>query len=228
MNTSGFVRFGAVSICSLFFGTSLAHADWTGPYAGLNVGLGGPSVEALPVYDPTLIKLSNNTLDAVNLIGGATVGYDKQIGNIVWGGLLEADFGKMKAHGGFDEDDQAGNPWGVTASYLASARAKIGMGNDDVLVYGTGGVAFTKAKIVGWNYEGFGAENYKLNSVGFVLGAGLEFRIKGNWSASFDYSHYDFGSKNNGTQIFSDDGPAPGGKNKLTFDVAKIGINYRF
>jgi outer membrane immunogenic protein len=228
MNIRTLAPICVLSLVACLGTATVAIAGWTGPYGGVTLGGGGSEVEALPVYDPTLILLSNNTLSAGTVLGGATAGYDFQINNIVLGALVEADFGRMKAHGGFNEDDASDIPWGTSASWLASARAKIGTGNDDVMIYGTGGVAFTHARIVGWNYEGFGAENFKLNSVGFVIGAGLEFRINSNWTASFDYSHYDFGSKGNSTQIFSDDGPADGGKNKLTFDVAKVGINYRF
>jgi outer membrane immunogenic protein len=113
---------------------------------------------------------------------------------------------------------------------LASLRGRLGVGFDKILLYGTGGVAFTDARIGNWDYEHgeiIPATSYSLNRVGWVAGIGAEYRLRSNWSALLQFSHYDFGVNRNSQQIFSDD-RGPGGKNGLKVDVVQLGVNYRF
>jgi outer membrane immunogenic protein len=56
--------------------------------------------------------------------------------------------------------------------------------------------------------------------VGYVVGAGAEYRVNANWSLKGEFLHYDFG----------DAAPAGNGIYTLrpTLNSGKIGITYRF
>jgi outer membrane immunogenic protein len=201
---------------------------WDGIYLGVTAGVSSSHVEALPVFDPTTISLSGNTQSGSSLTFGAQLGYDHQFGPLVLGVLGEVNHMNVSTSGGFNEDDASNQPWGTeVGQWLGSARLRAGFGTDSVLFYGSGGLAFGNAKISNWNYESSGNENYSFSSTGYVFGGGVEVRVSEHLSFTGDYSHYVFKSSNN-TQVFSDDGPSPGGNNKLGIDLFKVGLNYRF
>jgi outer membrane immunogenic protein len=77
--------------------------------------------------------------------------------------------------------------------YLASIRARAGYAMDDILVYATGGVAFTEAKIDG-EQHGF-SDDAKFNDVGGVAGGGLEWAASDMLSLRAEGLYYFFGDK---------------------------------
>ena len=210
-------------------GGNTATPDWTGFHAGASLGIAASNVTALPIYDPSIIRLSNNTQAGNSFNIGANLGYDHQIGPLVVGALVELNYLHIATHGGFNEDDATNQPWGTqVGDLLGSARIKLGAGSDQVMVYGSGGIAFGSSRIANWKYEGFGAQDYPFASTGYVLGGGIEYRVNDSWTISGDYSHYVFTASNT-TQIFSDDRPTLyGGNNKIGIDLIKVGLNYRF
>jgi len=209
-------------------GGNTATPDWTGFHAGVSLGLDASNVTALPIYNPSVIKLSNNTQTGNSFNIGANLGYDHQFGPLVVGAFGELNYLHIATHGGFNEDDATNQPWGTqVGDLLGSARIKLGAGSDQVMVYGSGGIAFGSSKIANWNYEGFGAQDYPFASTGYVFGGGIEYRVNESWTINGDYSHYVFTASNT-TQIFSDDGPARGGNNNIGIDLIKVGLNYRF
>jgi len=209
-------------------GGNTAAPDWTGLHAGVSLGIGASNVTALPVYNPSVIRLSNNTQAGNSFSIGANLGYDHQFGPLVVGAFGELNYLHIATHGGFNEDDASNQPWNTqVGDLLGSARIRLGAGSDKVMVYGSGGIAFGSSKIANWNYEGTGVADYPFASTGYVLGGGIEFRVNESWTISGDYSHYVFTASNT-TQMFSDDGPATGGNNNIGIDLIKVGLNYRF
>ena len=123
------------------------------------------------------VKFSDDG-DDVTLIGGVHAGYNWQSGARVFGVEGDVSFGD-----GVD--------------YLASLRARLGYARDNLLLYVTGGVAFagfddTSTVMSGkyWKKSvDFGGES----EVGFVVGAGAEYKLASNLSIGVEGLYYAFG-----------------------------------
>lgn len=146
--------------------------NWTGFYVGGSVGYG----------------FSDNV---DGFLAGAQIGYNWQFSrNIVFG-----------VEGDFTGTDMNGAPAGVPAhiDYIATARARIGYTWDRTMIYGTGGLAYTR----------FGVGGVHDTDTGWVIGGGLEWAYSSRWSARAEYLYHDFG-------------------NGFDASLIKLGMNYRF
>ncbi len=120
--------------------------------------------------------------DETTLVGGVHVGHNWQSGARVFG--LEGD---VSFADGLD--------------YLASLRARLGYARGSLLVYLTGGIAFagfdaqdvtiTKQRRRGTKQYTFQDEDD--NRIGFVVGAGAEYKLRPNMSIGVEGLYYDFG-----------------------------------
>ncbi|MGB0084033.1 MAG: outer membrane beta-barrel protein [Rhodomicrobiaceae bacterium] len=117
--------------------------------------------------------------DDVTLIGGVHVGYNWQDGARVLGVEGDVSFGD-----GLD--------------YLGSLRARLGYARDNFLLYATAGFAlagFDDAKIDTklYGYD-FGTATFSGDrKVGAVVGGGVEYMIRPNWSVGVEGLYYIFG-----------------------------------
>ena len=116
--------------------------------------------------------------DGASFLGGAHLGYNWQYGATVFG--IEGDVSFA------DQVD-----------YLATLRARLGYAHENLLLYATAGVAFA-----GFDDSTFKAtaleEHYEFESdgdrkVGFVIGGGLEYKLRPNWSVGVEGLYYVFG-----------------------------------
>ena len=121
-------------------------ANWTGFYAGVLAGGGSensanPSVS--PITNPDFSPIRGK-LQRKGAMGGFQAGYGFMRGSTVMG--VEADLalttlrGKQKASGVYNNAPAAATLEGKT-EILETLRGRIGYAVDDVLIYGTGGVA---------------------------------------------------------------------------------------
>lgn len=146
--------------------------NWTGMYAGLHLGYG-----------------FSDDLDGFT--GGVQLGYNWQFSpNIVFG--IEADVSGT---------DMNGTPGGRPAhiDYLGTARARIGYTWDRTMIYGTGGIAFSRAAVLGLHDT----------DTGWTIGGGLEWAYSNSWSLKAEYLYYDLGANFDASMI-------------------RLGANYRF
>ncbi len=135
------------------------------------------------------VKFDHND-DDTTLVGGVHVGHNWQSGGRVFG--LEGD---VSFADGLD--------------YLASLRARLGYARGSLLVYLTGGVAFAgfDAQDVAITMEGMNQEKGKNGSftlsdnddrrIGFVVGAGAEYKLRPNMSIGVEGLYYDFADAKN-------------------------------
>lgn len=176
----------------------VAYYNWTGLYAGINggyafgdagVGTGSPSPSGY-------------------LIGG-TVGYNYQVGSIVYG--LEGDFDYASV-----KDTVACGAFTCTAEqkWLATFRGRVGYAFDRWLPYLTGGGAYSNVR-ASINPGVASASDTKL---GYTLGAGLEYAFMSNWTAKIEYLYVDLGRINT----------AVGTSGDITENVVRAGLNYKF
>jgi len=239
-----------------------AH-DWSGPYAGLQVGAAwgdndGKFSYATPdglMDSPSLVTTARGVL------AGAHVGYNQQFDHWVLG--LEGSGGvsnlEKKEVLGVDNPNPAlyyvvpvgdnvycnANFCGgsinthITSNVQGSLRARAGYAWNRLLLYGTGGLAFSNINVqsniggedVNGNYYFAAAKDRSLLQLGWTLGAGVEYAITPRWSARAEWRYSDFGSIIEAPTIFSasPDGTAfYQGKRRLTQDQLELGFSYKF
>jgi outer membrane immunogenic protein len=132
-------------------------------------------------------------------------------------------------------------------------RGRIGLAvAPNFLLYGTGGLAYGGVSSSTGISEAFAGPatrgatgtfpalgSFSQTRAGWTVGAGGEWRFTGNWSAKFEYLHYDLGSATYGTTV-SNFGVAPGPVGNLFYtlgqtssvsfrgDIVRVGLNYKF
>jgi outer membrane immunogenic protein len=181
---------------------------WSGFYVGINGGYGFGTSEW------TGGGIATGLFDTRGWLGGATVGYNLQTGNWVWG--LEGDFDYSTMHG-----DAAcpGGGCSTRINWLATGRARIGYAFDRFLPYITGGAAFGNVRMQ------HGAAVDHDNQLGWTAGAGLEWAFLGAWSAKIEYLYVDLG-----TATCEAGACGTGGAHDVSFKshLVRAGVNYRF
>jgi outer membrane immunogenic protein len=224
--------------------------NWTGFYAGLNLGWGSIHDRGDPFCVTPAGVLNGVGCDTTNvpgahirgsgILGGGQIGYNWQAGHLVYG--LEADIqgtdikGSLNILGPFNTVGGGNSgPASFTAdeklSWLGTVRGRVGYAWDRVLLYGTGGLAYGEVKVdqntifPGLIYPSSASST----RTGWVAGGGIEWAFSGNWSAKAEGLYYDLGN------ISTSGGPIPAGGLYLggkTFNVqgviARAGVNYRF
>ena len=192
----------------------VAYYNWTGFYLGINGGYGwGRSDWSAFGFD---------TDPSGGLVGG-TIGYNWQAMGSPWVFGLEGDIDWTNIKGTFTDINcptgcQTKNNW------LGTARGRIGYAWDRLMIYATGGAAFTNVT-VGSNFIVFGIFPATLASdsktlVGATVGGGFEYAFTNNFSAGIEgrYSWYGSQTYNAGlvATVFT---PGAGGGN-FTFAQA--------
>jgi outer membrane immunogenic protein len=214
--------------------------SWYGTFIGVHggYGRGGDGITfsgtAVPAGTPTPV-----VSDPRGGLGGVTYGTNWQFNNLVIG--TESDF----AFTGIKQRETLGPLAGFTVAvtaeqkleYLATTRGRIGFVlGDHLLIFGTGGLASGSVEsTVSFNNVApgacGGAGNCPIGSRdktrwGWSAGAGIEY-ANGPWSVKIDYLHYDLGDLNY-TVVDPTGGGAFTATNKLSGDLVRGGINYRF
>ncbi len=165
--------------------------SWAGPYLGATLGYEWGSV-------------SNTPVKPSGILGGATVGYNWQSGPIVFG--VEGDISATGADDRF-ANYKFSNPW------FGTARGRLGYAFNNVLLYGTAGLAFGSLQA-----EANGLQQSQ-TSLGWTAGVGAEVGIYQNWTAKIEYLYVDL-SRNTYTLTGTD--------SALSFGTVRIGVNYHF
>jgi outer membrane immunogenic protein len=184
--------------------------DWTGFYIGANVGYGSAHA------DLTVGGITGSE-NLTGVIGGGQIGYNWQTGPWVFG--LEADFQGSDQHanfagGGVTESDSV--PWfGTFRGRIGYAVAPMWM----LYVTGGGAVMDFKSNVT---VAGVGSATFETSHAGWTIGAGVEGAITRNWSWKAEYLHIDTGNFN--TTLL---GVVPA-TFRMTDDIGRFGINYRF
>src|SRR3954454_5738138 len=154
---------------------------WTGFYAGVNAGWGWGNNDRDPVFlspgvgTPGLAgSLVFTNSDDGGFTGGGQVGYNYQIGSFVIGAETDIQWADTDKNlraafvptAGFVDTFAPGIFNSNAPEWWGSLRARVGVAFDRVLVYGTGGLAYTD------------------DSTGWAVGGGVEWAIPVNWLGS--------------------------------------------
>ena len=107
---------------------------WSGIYIGANGGYSWGKIT--PTAPPGVSSFNAN-----GIVAGGTIGGNIQTGAFVFGAEGDFDWDNIKgSSGGAASVCQASSTW------LATARGRVGVALDRVLIYGTGGAAFQQLK----------------------------------------------------------------------------------
>ena len=215
--------------------------NWTGFYIGLNAGYSWGRQENDLVVTATGTTLFSNTDNLDGFVGGGQIGYNWQVNQWVFG--LEADF---QGSGQKDDGSYVIAPIvgaavvpGLTATYtdklewFGTVRGRVGyaMGvTGNWLPYVTGGWAFGHGTLSG---TGTTTPAGTINTFsvsqdysGWTVGGGLEWAFADHWSAKAEYLYIDFG--NGPTVAANAAGTLSIVSNKMTDNIARLGVNYKF
>jgi outer membrane immunogenic protein len=233
-----------------------AVQNWGGLYVGGNAGYAwgdadtvGTMVAPAPflAIDAAAVNAASSPrLKPDGFSGGLQAGYNWQDGAAVFG--LEADFDAFRLRGNAAgtfafPSTLPGGPVGpptqfftsassVSTDWLFTGRGRLGWANDHWLLYATGGVAVTNARVnqtVGLLAPFVIGASTSSTRVGWTVGAGVEYAINTNWSFKAEYLYLDFGNiggVGNVTPAFA--GLTYGNSTRLTANLARVGVNYRF
>jgi outer membrane immunogenic protein len=186
---------------------TVATYDWTGVYAGVNVGWASLHPKSLAAN----LKQPNSS----GFLAGARLGYNYQINQIVLG--LEAD-GNITD---LSKTVLCQNPafkCNASSDWNASLKARVGFAADRFLVFGAGGVAI--ADYSGFTDDGTHYADSKTRH-GWVLGAGIEYAVTDTILLNAEYDHMQFRGRTMQYDI-----PYPLGKS--TVDQFKVGVSWKF
>lgn len=218
----------AAAMVSLFAGSALAadmparmpvkaapmavpYYNWTGFYIGLNAGGAFGRIS----------QSGFGSTDSLNgFAGGAQLGYNWQVNNIVFG--VETDFQGSSQKVSASGVDPVFGAWTESArlNYFGTIRGRLGLAQDRWLVYITGGYAYQNIKVDATSTV-FGAASASSTRGGYVIGGGLEYAFAGPWTAGIEYLYLDSGNRdwNFGGNIIN---------LRAKNNVVRAKLNYRF
>jgi outer membrane immunogenic protein len=223
------------------------YYDWTGFYLGANAGYSVgrdpttvTAISGVAVADHETFKLA-----PAGWLAGFQLGYNRQFEHVVLG--VEADWqwtGQrdtacvLNCTFNFSLTEQQRLEW------FGTARVRAGYALDHWLWYATGGIAWGRVRESQALQENVtfvippvstaGMTTAATTNVGWVLGAGVETAIGGNWTAKLEYLHVDLGRTTNTFTVILPGllGPpfpfTPTTSSEIRDNIIRAGLNYRF
>jgi outer membrane immunogenic protein len=241
---------GAVAVLPLALAANAdgeGTASWGGYYIGLHAGQGSADVDTdrvitndayfgaanlIAVEDESAMALEEHTF-----VGGAQIGMNWPAGAFVFGFEVDASGYGNDTSGSstLEYPTDAPDTFTVTNSleqtWLATARLRLGVGNDWFLAYATGGyaggdISFTQTfsdtltpvltQVV---------ENSEFRS-GYSVGAGIEVMIESGASIKVEYLYLDLGEiQANGPIGLA--GTTSSGTAEVTDQLIRVGFNFQ-
>ncbi len=225
--------------------------QWSGCYAGLNLGGGATGTNFTTAVDPgtylvgadpaTVAATGSGSHGGDGLLAGGQVGCNLQSGLVVFG--VEGDFDYFHSNPFFENNTETLSD-GVTGfnvkqslstDYLATIRPRIGIAADRNLAYLTAGAAFTRASYTETYLDqaappAFGTAVGSKSLVGWVVGAGWEYAFVEHWTFKAEYLYASF-PKVSGLGAIVNPGVGSNtlhGSGDLTVQLLRAGVNYRF
>jgi outer membrane immunogenic protein len=175
--------------------------SWTGWYLGANVGGTWRNDEA------GYSQLDGNGafsahLDDSSVIGGGQIGYNWQVGALVFG--PEADIsGRALSHGAtvfpFHGDTMDAVTLADEQNWVGTVRARIGYAAGNWLLYATGGFAYGgvahsmfENRITAPGQDRLLSDS--LTATGWTVGGGIEWALAPHWSVGVEYLYVNLGT----------------------------------
>lgn len=146
-------------------------STWAGPYLGAQIGYGFHG----------RVSGAGTTAETKGWMGGVFGGYNFQDGQLVYG--VEGDINYSDIKG-------SSAAFGSRTTVDGSVRGRIGAAvTEDILVYGTAGVAAENQRIT------VGGAEQSRGLIGYTVGAGTDVKLTDDVFARAEYRYTDYGSK---------------------------------
>jgi outer membrane immunogenic protein len=209
--------------------------NWTGPYVGLHAGYGWgrendnqsglfpPSEAGPPPQEPQPTLLRADKFNMNGFVGGAHLGYNYQIEQFVIGAEADLDYADLKGSHNYAYSGVATGRLRMKSEWQGSLRLRAGYAIDNLLLYGTGGLAFANGKLSdsgllsGAPYASSSSNTH----LGWTIGLGAEYAFTQNWIGRAEVRYTDFQKKGYDTA----NGRVKAGWHQTT---ATLGISYKF
>lgn len=226
--------------------------NWSGLYAGIHGGYAWANWngqlfyedwESGAAYWEAPFNFSDQSISADGWFGGLQAGANQQYGSLVVG--LEADVAWTGIDGSkvlepYPESAKGPANWQIEnkLDVFGTVRGRLGVANDKLLLYGTGGFAWAKVSsnnTTVWppekstNTQAYGeAQN---NHTGWAVGAGGELALNPSLSVKLEYLYVNLGEQDyayvgellddSGT-VYATDHYRP----TLDFHTVQLGVNF--
>jgi outer membrane immunogenic protein len=206
---------------SSYFPTA-APINWGGFYIGVNSGYGFGTSNWTATAASSAAGGTTGSFNTSGLLVGGTLGLNLQAGAVLFG--VETDGGWTNLNGSssnsYCSSVTANATCETKSDWLSTARIRIGYAFNQILVYGTGGIA------VGDVQSGLNppATFDSSINVGWTAGAGIEYAFAQNWSAKIEYLYINLGASCTSANC----GPAVPFTVPLTENVVRAGVNFKF
>jgi outer membrane immunogenic protein len=161
--------------------------DWSGAYVGVQAGYGWGDYDVVIEWPDNVGDSDLGGVFDDDFVGGIHAGYNfMATDNFVFG--LEADIEAT----GFNGNESDFEEFRMKLPVMGSLRARAGIAVDNLLFYGTGGLAVGAGefKTVIQGTTDKNSETF----VGFTVGAGVNWGITENLTAGLEYRYTDLGS----------------------------------
>lgn len=220
--------------------------DWSGVFLGVNGGYAFDSDDKIGITFSTKgsgLSVSDADLGDINLsgiVGGAQIGYNYQIDNIVLGVVGDLQFGGMDDS--FSTDVPDDNPLiegkytgSGSVDYFGTLRGRMGYAFDRIQFYGTGGLA--------WAHTDFDAKGTLAtdgstfhfsdsgNDFGWTVGAGAEYAVHDSVVLGVEYLYVNLGSESlSGPVINANIDPGLDARTSAdtSFSLVRATLNWKF
>jgi opacity protein-like surface antigen len=195
--------------------TPTATYNWNGFYIGANLGGVRASGTLSDSLNGGIVSASRS-----GFVGGGQLGYNHQIGNVVLGAEWLFDGTALKVSG-------PTGPFlaGANTNGISTLAARLGWASGDWLGYGKagGGLAGNQETLTN---PVFGIQEFGFRtSVGWTLGAGIEYAFAPNWTTKVEYDHLGLNSVSfSSTQIVLN---ADRLRLDRQFNMLTAGLNYK-
>jgi outer membrane immunogenic protein len=196
--------------------------NWNGIYVGVNGGWGDGNSNWT---DGTLGE--SGRFQISGYLTGGTAGFNYQVGAYVFG--IEGDFDWSHLTGGSGPTCGAISgavppPTGcqTQSDWLATVRGRLGYAFDNILIYGTAGVAFGNVQTGLIPPSTFDSSS----EAGWTIGAGIEVGFAPNWTAKAEYLFVDL--RDATCTTVANCGGAVGSTVSFNENIVRAGINFKF
>lgn len=196
-----------------------AAYNWTGFYLG---AFGGVTTGDYDFSGTDGVDTIDLSVSGSGFLGGAQVGYDHQMGQIVLGAVADIAWTNHEAEISASVPGFGTAEVESTLDYLGTVRARAGYAMDEFLVYAHGGFAYGKTEQT-LSATGVGSVSTDNDmKYGWTIGAGAEYAVTDTISLQTEYSYVDLGED----EIFNDGGITV--DEDVAFHAVKVGLNFRF